>query len=941
MKAINSLHNFNFNSSLTQLPLTKNPQNIYAANFSLLNVAETPSENSLFTSLEPLSFDSLSNLSLVNDFNELKSLDSAKASHAQMIKVSKKRDSVVNVQSLIMSYLEFGDFRSATMVFFVGFVQNYLYWNSFVANYRNSGGDPHEILEVFVELHNKGVRFGSEILTIVLKLCANLEDMCLGLEVHACLIKRGFDLEVYPKCALMNFYGKFLNVDSANKVFDERSDYNFLLWNEAVLVHLRNERWLQALHTFRDMQFSSAKANSLVIAKVLEACRKVGAFEGGKQIHGYVIRNPVESDSFICNSLISMYSKNDNLELARAVFDLMGNRNLSSWNSIISSYTAFSYLDYALELFHEMETSNVKPDIVTWNCLLSGHFLHGSHREVLNILRKMQIAGYKPNSRSITSVLQAVSELQYQNFGKEIHCYVLRNGLDYDLHVGTSLLDMYVKNDDLTSAQDFFDDMKNRNIFAWNSLISGYSFKGNFEKAVSLLNQMRKEGIKPDIVTYNSMISGYSMTGCIKEALATIREIKTLGLTPNVVSWTALISGCSQKGYYKDALEFCIQMQHESIKPNSTTIPSLLRACTSLSSLQKGREIHCFSIKTGFVEEEFVTTALIDMYSKCGSLKNAHDVFQKVESKTLASWNSMIMGLAIYGRGEEAISLFRKMQDKKIQPDDITFTTLLSSCKQSGLINEGWKYFDSMKSDYGIVPKIEHYSCMVDLLGRAGYLDEAWDFIERMPIEPDIKVWGALLGSCRIHDNLELGELSANKLFKLEPYNPVNYILMMNIYAASNRGDDVDRIKDLMDGRGVRIGNVWSQIQINQTVHVFSAVGKPHPDEGDIYFELYQIISEMKNLGYVPDTKCVHQKISEVEKQKVLLAHTEKLAIMYGLIKSKNKAPIRVIKNTRICSDCHTMAKYISLLRKHQIILKDGVRFHHFREGKCSCNDFW
>lgn len=941
MEAINSLHCFNFNPSLPRLLLTKNPQKNYAANFSLLSVAETSPENSVSDSLEPLSSNSLSDLSLYNDFNEHKSLDSVKESHARMIKVSKAWNSVENVQSLIMSYLEFGDFRSATMIFFVGFAQNYLYWNSFVANYKNFGGDPNEILEVFAELHNKGVRFGSEVLTIALKLCANLEDICLGREVHACLIKGGFDLEVYPKCALMNFYGKFLGLDSATKVFDESSEHNFLLWNEAVLVHLRNDRWLQALHTFRDMQFSSVKANSLVIAKVLEACQKLGDLEAGKQIHGYVIRNSVESDFLICNSLISMYSKNDNLELARAVFDIMGNRNLSSWNSIISSYTAAACLDYALELFHEMETSNVKPDVVTWNCLLSGHFYRGSHREVLNILKKMQVSGYKPNSRSITTVLQAVSELRSQNFGKEIHCYVIRNRLDYDLHVGTSLLDMYVKNDDFTSAQDFFDGMKKRNIFAWNSLISGYSFKGNFERAVSLLNQMREAGIKPDIVTYNSMISGYSMAGCIKEALVMIRDIKTLGLNPNVVSWTALISGCSQQGYHKDALEFCIQMQHESIKPNSTTILSLLQACTGISSLQKGREIHSFSIKTGYVEEEFVKTALIDMYSKCGSLMNAYNVFQKVESKTLASWNPMIMGLAIFGRGKEAISLFQKMQDEKIQPDDITFTALLSSCKHSGLINEGWKYFDSIKSDYGIVPKIEHYSCMVDLLGRAGYLDEAWDFIETMPIEPDNTIWGTLLGSCQVHYNLELGELSANKLFELEPHNPVNYILMMNIYAASNRWDDVDRIKDLMDGRGVRIGHVWSQLQINQTVHVFSAVGKPHPDEGDIYFELYQIISEMKYLGYVPDTNCVQQKINEVEKQKVLLAHTEKLAITYGLIKLKNKAPIRVIKNTRICSDCHTVAKYVSLLRKHQIILKDGVRFHHFREGKCSCNDFW
>ncbi|XP_052193415.1 pentatricopeptide repeat-containing protein At4g01030, mitochondrial [Diospyros lotus] len=879
----------------------------------------------------------------LNSFHDLNltSLNSVKIMHAQMTKMPKDNNSVATSQSLITSYLNFGDFRSATVVFLVDFAENYVHWNGFLEEFRSFWGDPFEILEVFCELHNKRVSFDGRVLTVILKICANLSVTRLGMEVHACVVKRGFEMDVYSKCALMNFYGRCWGIEYANQAFEEMPEREALLWNEAVLMNLRNERLVEALKLFQDMQSSFVKANSFTIAKVLQACGKMEALDEGKQTHGYVIRSALESDVLICNSLISMYSRNNNLELARTVFDLMENRNLSSWNIMISGYTALGHLNDAWKLFSEIEVGNMKPDIVTWNCLLSGHILRGLYQEVLILLWRMQAAGFRPNTSSITSALQAIGELSVLDFGKELHCHVIRNGLDYDAYVGTSLLDMYVKNDSLTYARAVFHSMKNRNIFTWNSLISGYSFKGQFEEAMDLLNQMEDQGIKPDLVTYNGLVSGYSIWGHCKEALAMIHQIKVSGLTPNVVTWTALISGCAQKGNFKDALEFSIEMQHEGIKPNSATISSLLRACAGLSSLQKGKEIHSLGIRNGFTEDVFVATALIDMHSKCGSLKSAYDIFWRIKDKTLASWNCMIMGFAIYSQGKEVISLFDEMQKAGIQPDAITFTAILSGCKNSGLIEEGWKYFDSMKADYNIIPTIEHYSCMVDLLGRAGYLDEARDFIEMMPIVPDATVWGSLLGSCRTHENLELAEIAANKLFELEPQNAANYALLMNLYANLNRWEDVEQIRELMDARGVKAGQVWSWIQIKQTVHLFSARGKAHPHEGEIYFELYQLISEMKNLGYIPDNKCVRQHINYVEKEKMLLAHTEKLAITYGLLKTRSNVPVRVIKNTRVCSDCHTVAKYISLMRGREILIKDGVRLHHFRGGKCSCNDFW
>ncbi|KAK3037293.1 hypothetical protein RJ639_032055 [Escallonia herrerae] len=555
METISPWHHLN--PSILQNPITIKPNRSYSTNFSLLNIAEASA------SLSSFSPNPVRNSCSFDDISRLNSLNSVKQMHAQVIKMSKKWDSDTKMISLITSYLEYGDFQSAAVIFFLGFAEYYLNWNAFLDEFKSFGGNPYNILVVFVKLHRKGVNFDNKIMTVILKICANLTDIWLGLEVHAYLVKRGFDLDVYSKCALMNFYGRCWGIDSANQVFHEMPDQEAQLWNEAVLVNLRNARWMDAIQTFREMQFSFVKANSFTIAKVLQACAKVESLGEGKQIHGYVIRHALASNIVICNSLVSMYCKNDNLELAREVFDSMDNRNLSSWNSIISGYTALGYLNDACKLFREMEASNINHDIVTWNCLLSGHFLHGSYQEVLTFLRQMQVFGFKPNSSSITSALQAISELRWLNIGKEIHGYVIRNALDYDIYVGTSLVDMYVKNNDLRNAQAVFDSMKRRNIFVWNSLISGYSLNGIFKDALKLLNRMETEGIKPDLVTYNGLVSGYSLWGQIKEALAMIRQIKNSGLTPNVVSWTALISGCSQNGSYKAALEFSTHMQQE------------------------------------------------------------------------------------------------------------------------------------------------------------------------------------------------------------------------------------------------------------------------------------------------------------------------------------------------------------------------------------------
>ncbi|ONK81530.1 uncharacterized protein A4U43_C01F30210 [Asparagus officinalis] len=871
----------------------------------------------------------------------LQSHDSSKQIHAQIIKSGGKWMSCSLTCNLIQLCLETGDTQSAAMLFSAGLDSGSLSLSYLTDAFDKGRVDPYEFLRIFQHLHRTGSVSNVRILTAAIKISAELGDSWLAFQSHALIAKSGLDAETLLKCYLMDFYAEFFSMESTEKLFRETPVKCDVLWNKAVMLNAEKELWWKAIELFREMQSSNVKADEITMAKILNSCGRVEALRLGKQIHGHVIRSGLLPNLLVSNSLITMYSKNSSIESARRVFESIPNPSLVSWNSMISCCSLNGFLVNAMELFNDMVESGMETDVVTWNCLISGHSLHGFNHQVFELFRRMQFKGLKPNSSTITSVLRAVSGSNLIKFGKEIHGCVMRNGLECNVYTGTSLVDMYLKCCSLSNAHRLFDTMKHRNVITWNSLITGYAYAGFLDEALQLLKRMENGGLQPNIITWNALISGYSMKGQSRQALVLIRQLKSIGQKPNVVSWTAIISGCCQNEQYEDSLYFFTEMQKEGIKPNSATLATVLRACSSLALLNKGEEIHCFATRIGLDTDIYVATSLIDMYSKSGSLRNAYQVFKKIENKNLASWNAMIMGFAVYGQAKQASLLFDEMSKLAVKPDGITFTALLSSCRHSGLITEGWKYFDGMKTKYGVVPRLEHYTSIVDLLARWGYLDEALDFIQDMPLEPDASLWGALLGACRTHRNLEIAEIAARNLFKLEPHNCANYLLMMSLYAYENRWEDAENMRNAMNAAGLKSKSGWSWIQIGQTVHVFSAEGKQHEDIGEIYFELYQLISELKKSGYVPDTSCIVRNVREEAKEKLLMAHTEKLAITYGLINTSKTTMIRVITNTRVCNDCHTMAKCVSKITGREIYLRDGVRFHHFIGGECSCNNYW
>lgn len=403
-----------------------------------------------------------------------------------------------------------------------------------------------------------------------------------------------------------------------------------------------------------------------------------------------------------------------------------------------------------------------------------------------------------------------------------------------------------------------------------------------------------------------------------------------------------MISAYVDSGLGDEALSLFRSMKEDGLEPDSVALMSTLSAAASLSALKKGKEVHGFLIKQGFPVEESVASSLVDMYARCGALENSFKVFNLVKDKDPVLWTCMIHASGMHGCGKEAIELFDRMEMENTQPDHVTFLALLYACSHSGMIDEGKKYLQIMKENYNLEPWPEHYACVVDLLGRANRLKEAYQFVKSMPVEPNAVVWCALLGACHVHSNEELGNIAAGKLLELEPENPGNYVLVSNVFASAGKWDDVELVRERMKERGLRKIPACSWIEMRDKVHTFMARDKNHPQSYLIYEKLAEIIEILKKEGgYTAQTKYVLHNVDEDEKTKMLYGHSERLAIAYALLESPKGAPIRVTKNLRVCGDCHVFIKLVSKFFDREIIVRDASRFHHFCQGSCSCGDFW
>eukprot|EP01018_Ginkgo_biloba_P002905 Gb_17321 [translate_table: standard] len=590
-------------------------------------------------------------------------------------------------------------------------------------------------------------------------------------------------------------------------------------------------------------------------------------------------------------------------------------------------------------------------------------------RKILNLIDRQSTVA---DSATYCSLLQTFIDMKALGEGKRVHTHMIETGFEPDVYLDTKLVIMYAKCGCPQDARHVFDKMPTRNLVSWTAMIAGYAQHGCGAEALTLFHLMQGEGMKPNQFTFASVLKACATVSGLEQGKQVHTSIIKTGFESNVfvgcalidmyakagslicarqvfdempklnaVSWNAMIAGYVKHGYGNQAFHIFRQMHLVGLNSDQATFASVLDICARLAALEQGKQIHAHIIRCRFESNVLVGNALVDMYAKCGSIDYACQVFDKMHQRDVVSWTAMVAGYGRHGRGWEAIKVFEQMQCAGVKPNHITFVGVLAACSHAGLVDEGWYYFDSMSRDYCIRPTAEHYACMVDLLGRAGHLDKAHDLINKMPFEPDAAVWGALLGASRVHVNVEIGKIAAEQLFKLEPSEAGTYVVLSNIYAVSGRWEDVDQVRKMMNERRVKKEPGCSWIEINNKVHSFFVGDQTHPQTGQIYAKLESLTGQMKAAGYVPDTNYVLNNVEEEHKEHILCSHSERLAIAYGLISTPPGTPIRIVKNLRVCGDCHSATKVISKIVGREILLRDSNRFHLFKDGFCSCGDYW
>ncbi|KAG7538573.1 Pentatricopeptide repeat [Arabidopsis suecica] len=497
---------------------------------------------------------------------------------------------------------------------------------------------------------------------------------------------------------------------------------------------------------------------------------------GGRVLHAHLVTSGIARLTRIAAKLVTFYVECGKVLDARKVFDEMPKRDISGWVVMIGACARNGYYQESLDFFREMNKEGLKLDVFI-----------------------------------VPSLLKASHNLLDQEFGKMIHCLVLKCSFESDAFIVSSLIDMYSKVGEVGNARKVFDDLAKQDLVVFNAMISGYANNSQADEALNLVKDMKLLGIKPDIITWNALISGFSHMGN-EEKVSEILELMCLdGYKPDVVSWTSIISGLVHNFQNEKAFDAFKQMLTHGLYPNSATITTLLPACTTLANMKHGKEIHGYSIVTGLEDHGFVRSALLDYYGKCGFISEAMILFHKMRKKTTVTFNSMIFCYANHGLSDKAVELFDQMEATGEELDHLTFTAILTACSHSGLTYIGQNLFLLMQNKYRIEPRLEHYACMVDLLGRAGKLVEAYEMIKTMRMEPDLFVWGALLGACRNHGNMELARIAAKHLAELEPENSGNGLLLTSLYANAGSWESVVRMKKMIKKKRVKrfLGSSW------------------------------------------------------------------------------------------------------------------------------------
>ncbi|RLN04374.1 pentatricopeptide repeat-containing protein [Panicum miliaceum] len=542
-----------------------------------------------------------------------------------------------------------------------------------------------------------------------------------------------------------------------------------------------------------------------------------------------------------------------------------------------------------------------------------------------------------------------------------------RNVMSWNILIGG-----YIKNGDLENARKLFDEMPARNVATWNAMVAGLTNSGLNEESLSFFFSMRREGMQPDEFGLGSLfrccaglrdvVSGrqvhayvvragldkdmcvgsslahmYMRCGFLEEGEAVLRVLPSL----NIVSCNTIIAGRTQNGDSEGAFEFFCMMRGVGVEANAVTFVSAISSCSDLAALAQGQQVHAQAIKAGVDKVVPVMSSLVHMYSRCGCLSDSERVFFGYSGTDLVLCSAMISAYGFHGHGQKAVDLFKQMMAGGAEPNGITFLTLLYACSHSGLKDEGMDCFELMTKTYGLQPSVKHYTCIVDLLGRSGRLNEAEALILSMPVRPDGIIWKTLLSACKIQKNFDMAERIAGRVIELDPHDSASYVLLSNIRATSSRWEDVSTVRKTMRKHNVRKEPGVSWVEFKGQVHQFCTGDKSHTRQREIDECLEEMMAKIRQCGYAPDMSMVFHDMEDEEKEVSLAHHSEKLAIAFAFLSLPEGVPIRIMKNLRVCDDCHIAIKLMSKVTGREIVVRDVSRFHHFKDGKCSCGDYW
>ncbi|XP_058086341.1 pentatricopeptide repeat-containing protein At3g49740 [Magnolia sinica] len=685
-----------------------------------------------------------------------------------------------------------------------------------------------QALQLFNQIHSSNhLKPDHYTLASTLTACAAIRDTAAGNQIHAHAIRSGFKAYAHVSNTLLSLYAKSNDLDSTRRLFDEFNAPDVYSWTTLLSAYAKSGQIDHASLLFDRMpQRNVAVWNVMITGYVECGCPEV-AFEMFDRMH----QLGVGHDHYSFASVLSSCCSPELLDSGKQVHSLVIRTGFLARVSVINAqltmYFNCGLIKDAFGVFEDATTCNQ----ITFNAMISGLVNWGRDVEALTMFLQMQESCFGPTELTFMSVLSACSSAKMAKLGCQIHTQVIKLGFEACVLVSNAAINMYSNCGNLPNAQLVFERLEEKDLVSWNSMITGFAQGKCRESAIWVYKQMRRAGIEPDDFTFgsllacteffenieiiqaavaknglissiqvgNALISAFSDYGKIQHACHVFREMTFR----NLISWNSIISGCVLNGFPVLGLELFYQMQTLEFKPNIYTLSIVLSACASISALRHGKQIHAYILRSELDLETSLGNPLITMYAKSGVLDLSARVFCGMPERDVVTWNAMVAAYAQHGDGKEAIRCFKAMRELGIEPDAVTFTTVLSACSHAGLVDEGHCIFLSMVKDYRMEPSVDHYSCIIDLLGRAGHLDEAERLVNSMPFQMDSHIWWALLGACRVHSNVRLGRVAAGFLLEIEPENPAVYVLLSHIYAAAGQWEEAASVRELMKKNGV------------------------------------------------------------------------------------------------------------------------------------------